>query len=286
MKEKISLSRNRHDRDSAGLTYVYPVLSRRAKGVSIGINLNTNNACNWRCVYCQVPNLQRGAAPAIDLQLLEKELRDYLAYAEQNDFEFFDDDGLQWPVVDICFSGNGEPTASPQFSESVDLVISLLTHFKQNGKLKLVLISNGSEVYKPEVQSALKKMARNNGEIWFKLDAGAEADWKRINQTHLTSERVLNHLRNAANCIPVRIQTCVFGLSEDKVDQEWLANYLAFMQQIRDQNIAVLDVLLYSVARPPQLPEGALIERVSPGELHTVESGVRALGFSVQAFTG
>ena len=39
-----------HDRDSAGMTYVYPVISRRAGGVSVGINLNTNKACNWRCI--------------------------------------------------------------------------------------------------------------------------------------------------------------------------------------------------------------------------------------------
>ena len=56
-----------HDRDVAGLTYVYPVVSRRAGGVSVGINLNPNNACNWRCVYCQVPDLVRGAAPVIDV---------------------------------------------------------------------------------------------------------------------------------------------------------------------------------------------------------------------------
>ena len=64
-----------HDRDAAGLTYVYPVVSRRAGGVSVGINLNPNNACNWRCVYCQVPHLVRGAAPPIDEDQLEAELR-------------------------------------------------------------------------------------------------------------------------------------------------------------------------------------------------------------------
>jgi wyosine [tRNA(Phe)-imidazoG37] synthetase (radical SAM superfamily) len=46
-----------HNRDISGMKYIYPVVSRRAGGVSIGINLNVNNACNWRCVYCQVPNL-------------------------------------------------------------------------------------------------------------------------------------------------------------------------------------------------------------------------------------
>ena len=64
-----------HDRDKAGLRYVYPVVSRRACGVSIGINLNTDNACNWRCVYCQVPGLVRGAAPTVELARLEEELR-------------------------------------------------------------------------------------------------------------------------------------------------------------------------------------------------------------------
>jgi hypothetical protein len=42
-----------HNRDVSHLRYIYPVVSRRAKGVSIGINLNINNACNWRCIYAQ-----------------------------------------------------------------------------------------------------------------------------------------------------------------------------------------------------------------------------------------
>jgi len=64
------LSETNHDRDSAALRYVYPVISRRAGSVSVGINLNPNNACNWHCIYCQVPNLVRGAAPNIDLSIL------------------------------------------------------------------------------------------------------------------------------------------------------------------------------------------------------------------------
>ena len=68
-----------HDRDSAGMTYVYPVVSRRAGGVSVGINLNVNNACNWRCIYCQVPQLTRGGPPPVDLDLLRRELEAFLA---------------------------------------------------------------------------------------------------------------------------------------------------------------------------------------------------------------
>ncbi|MDD1610210.1 MAG: radical SAM protein, partial [Methylococcaceae bacterium] len=70
---------NNHSRDIVGLKYIYPVLSRRAGGLSIGVNFNTNNACNWRCIYCQVPDLTVGSAPKMDFQLLEDELRFFLA---------------------------------------------------------------------------------------------------------------------------------------------------------------------------------------------------------------
>ena len=72
------LSTINHGRDSAALRYVYPVISRRAGGVSVGINLNPNNACNWRCIYCQVRDLKRGNSPVIDMALLETELRQSL----------------------------------------------------------------------------------------------------------------------------------------------------------------------------------------------------------------
>src|ERR1700686_1664860 len=75
-----------HNRDSAGLSYVYPVISRRAAGVSVGINLNVNNACNWRCIYCQVPGLSRGAPPPVDLTRLSAELTGFLHDVLKGDF--------------------------------------------------------------------------------------------------------------------------------------------------------------------------------------------------------
>ena len=78
---RILLKTEDHSRDSAGMRYVHPVISRRAGGVSVGINLNPNNACNWRCIYCQVPDLTRGGPPPIDLSLLERELNEFLAWA-------------------------------------------------------------------------------------------------------------------------------------------------------------------------------------------------------------
>ena len=59
MKKEILTIFN-HDRNIYKSKYIYPVVSRRSKGLSLGINLNTNNACNWQCIYCQVSNLKLG----------------------------------------------------------------------------------------------------------------------------------------------------------------------------------------------------------------------------------
>ena len=113
-----------HDRDAAGLTYVYPVVSRRAGGVSVGINLNPNNACNWRCVYCQVPELVKGAAPPIDEDRLEAELRGMLGEARREAWlAQHVADPAHRQLVDVAFSGNGEPTTSHQLDSIVARVL-------------------------------------------------------------------------------------------------------------------------------------------------------------------
>src|SRR6187399_932798 len=44
-----------------GGRYVYAVVSPRARGLSLGINLNPSKYCNFDCVYCEVD--RRGALP-------------------------------------------------------------------------------------------------------------------------------------------------------------------------------------------------------------------------------
>ena len=142
-----------HRRDSAGLVYVYPVISRRAGGVSIGINLNPNNACNWACVYCQVENLTRGGPPAIDLDRLEKELSGFLEEALHGDFMQRQVPPEARRLMDVAFSGNGEPTSTPEFADAVACVDAVLERFGQKGKLMVRLITNGSLMHRPAVQS-------------------------------------------------------------------------------------------------------------------------------------
>src|SRR5262245_2561604 len=58
--------------------YVYAVMSRRSKGLSIGINLNPDKLCNFDCVYCQVDRQTPPVVRDVDVPRLREELEDML----------------------------------------------------------------------------------------------------------------------------------------------------------------------------------------------------------------
>ena len=63
-----------HRRDWKSNLYVYPVISRRSHGLSIGVNLNPDKACNFDCIYCQVDRSPPGPTRGVDLDILRAEL--------------------------------------------------------------------------------------------------------------------------------------------------------------------------------------------------------------------
>ena len=213
-----------HSRDSAGMTYVYPVVSRRAGGVSVGINLNPNNACNWRCIYCQVPDLTRGSAPPIDMARLEAELRAMLEDLLHGDFMARRVPADARRIEDIAFSGNGEPTSAREFAAAVDLASRLRDEFKLNARLRL--ITNGSLLDRTSVQQGIARLGAADGEVWFKLDAGTRSGIARINSVDLDPAGVVRRLRTCAELCPTWVQTCCFALDGQAPGEEELAAWL------------------------------------------------------------
>ena len=276
------LSISDHSREAAGLTYVYPVISRRAGGVSVGINLNPNNACNWRCIYCQVPGLKRGSAPEIDLQKLDAELHGFMRELLSGDFLEKKVPLESRRIIDIALSGNGEPTSSKQFAEVVDSVGKALEDFGLRNKIKLVLITNGSLMQRLPVQRGLKKMKELNGEVWFKLDSATRAGMRRVNGTQRSMEKVLQNLRVASLLCPTWLQTCVFALDGKPPSAEERKAYLKFVGGLKKKGIAVEGLLLYGLARQSMQPEAARLSTL-PGEwLQEFASEVRSLGLTVK----
>jgi wyosine [tRNA(Phe)-imidazoG37] synthetase (radical SAM superfamily) len=271
-----------HSRESAGLHYVYPVISRRAGGVSIGINLNTNNACNWRCIYCQVPDLKLGTAPPVDMALLEKELRNFLHELLHGDFmqKRVPEEARQ--IKDIALSGNGEPTSAAEFEQVIVLIGRLQKELALPQHIKLVLITNGSLMHRPDVQNGLKLMAQLKGEVWFKLDRGSEAAIQIVNNTRISMDKVCKSLSTAIALCPTWLQTCWFslnGLAPGKQDED---DYLDILGGLLEQNIHPQGVLLYTLARPSLQPEAPSLAALSSQQMEAFAERIRELGVEVK----
>ena len=282
MAHTLPLTPRNHDRDSAGMTYVYPVVSRRAGGVSVGINLNPNNACNWACVYCQVPDLTRGTAPEINLAQLETELRAMLTAILHGDFmQARVPEGAR-RLNDIALSGNGEPTSARAFPQVIELIGRVMADFDLAGKIKLVLITNGSLADRPRVQDGLEKMAALNGEVWFKFDRATAGGMRSINQTRISPDRQLERLAVAAHLCPTWLQTCMFALDGAPPSDAEQAAYLSAVERIRMQQIPLQGVLLYGLARPSMQPQAGRLSALPAAWLEAFAEKIRAAGLPVK----
>jgi len=270
-----------HSRDSAGLTYIYPVLSRRAGGLSIGINFNTNNACNWQCIYCQVPDLIVGAAPELDFGLLEAELRGFLRQVQSGDFyRRFAVPEDQRVIKDIAISGNGEPTSVPRFAEAVELIGNIAAAAGVLPGSRFVLITNGSLVHQPKVQEGLKMLNRFGGEVWFKLDSATAEGRRLINKAGQSIDASLNNLILAAGCCRTKAQVCLLDIdSQGFIEPERRA--LLDALTIAKQKGGVCEVMLYTLARPSLQPEAGRLGKMPEPVMRAFADDLRQLGFEV-----
>lgn len=275
------LSPRDHNQVLPDFHYIYPVVSRRAGGVSIGVNLNVNNACNWRCVYCQVPALKRGAPTPVDPARLEQELAAMLQEVLHGRFMQTHVPEAMRRLSDIAIAGNGEPTLSPQFPQAVDAVLRQVEAFGLRGTLRIVLITNGSMLHRPAVQEALRRMATAGGEVWVKVDRGSEAGVRQVNQVRQDPERTRRQVAQATACCPTWVQTCMFCWEGVPPSEQALSDYIDLVASLP----AIRGVLLYGVARTPMLEEGRHVTPASPAWMQTLAERLRARGVAVQHYT-
>jgi len=271
-----------HDRGRLGKTYVYPVLSRRARGLSIGINLNPNQACNWRCVYCQVPGLVAGNAPKIDLDLLEIELRDFLdpkvlgAWLAKNAPE-----GSR-ELRDIALSGDGESTSAAEFPDVVELVGKLMREFGHAGHVPLTLITNGSLVHHPLVQAGLGGIARHGGRVWFKIDSATDEGMRALNSSALGAGKQRRNLVTCASLAPTWIQTMALARKGAPPSEAECRAYLDLLRGLVAERVPLKGVLLYGYARPSQQPEAGELAALPREWMERFASEIRAAGLPVE----
>src|SRR3954465_9105755 len=191
-------------------TFVYPVLSRRSRGISIGVNLNPDKVCNFDCIYCQVDRRSAAVTQFVETERLLAELDETLDLVESGEL-YHDEPFSEVPQAlrrlnDIAFSGDGEPTTFRNIDRIVDSVAAIKRR-RGLDAVKLVMITNASMFHRPSVQEALAILDRNQGEIWAKLDAGTDAYFHRIDRTPIPFHLILTNLRDAARIRPLVIQS-------------------------------------------------------------------------------
>lgn len=277
-----TLTVNDHDRAAAGLTYVYPVVSRRAGGVSIGINLNTNNACNWRCIYCQVPDLKRGAAPPVNLHKLRRELSDFLDEALNGDFMQRKVPEGARRLNDIALSGNGEPTSSSEFVSVVELIGELRDSLAIPANVKTILITNGSLMHRKNILEGVSRLDAMNGEVWFKLDSATYEGMQKLNNAGIGVDRVTENLRMAARACPTWLQSCVLALDGESPTEIEQHAYLDFLRTQIEAGVPLKGVLLYGLARTSHQPEAARLSALPASWLKAYADRIRSLGLVVK----
>src|SRR5829696_4308466 len=175
-----------HSRSWRRNRYVYPVLSRRSRGLSIGVNLNPDKVCNFDCIYCQVDRTRQSETRFVETERLLAELDDMLGLVASGvvyETEKFRSTPPELRRLnDIAFSGDGEPTTYRNFDE---LIAACAAVKRKHGldDVKMVLITNASMFHRPHVQRGLEILDENNGEIWAKLEAGTAEYFKLVDRT-------------------------------------------------------------------------------------------------------
>jgi wyosine [tRNA(Phe)-imidazoG37] synthetase (radical SAM superfamily) len=239
-------------RDFMDNRYVYLVLSPRARGLCVGVNINADKKCNFDCVYCEV----RRGEPAQDTQFnadqMAGELRKTLAFVmagrlrERPWFRVVPDEMLK--LRHVALSGDGEPTLAPHFVEAMQAVV----HVRALGEFpffKLVLLTNATGLDQPEVQQGMRFLIRSD-EIWAKLDGGTQAYLERVDRAEVPIEKILSNILNLAQRRPVVIQSLFPAIDGEEPPVEEIEQYALRLKELKERGAQIPLVQIYSASRP------------------------------------
>jgi wyosine [tRNA(Phe)-imidazoG37] synthetase (radical SAM superfamily) len=263
---------------------VYPVLSRRSHGISIGVNLNPDKVCNFDCIYCQVDRRSEAETKFVETDRLLAEIDQMLSLVSTGalfrDEPFRDVPADRRRLNDIAFSGDGEPTTYRNFDE----IISAVAEQKQRhglGAVKMVLITNASMFHKPAVERGLAILDENNGEIWAKLESGTDEYYQLVERTKVPFRRVLDNITAAAKVRPLVIQSLFMRIKGAAPPDTEVDAFCDRLAEIVAAGGGLKLVQVYTVARPPA---ESFVTSLTDAELEAIAAKVRARGIAAEVF--
>jgi wyosine [tRNA(Phe)-imidazoG37] synthetase (radical SAM superfamily) len=244
-------------RDFLGNRFIYTVVSPRARGLSIGVNMNPNKYCDFDCGYCEVNRATPAREQHLEVEVMASELERTLELVssgqirERPAYGTLPDEVLQ--LRHVALSGDGEPTRCPIFVEAVHAVM----HVRALGRFpffKVVLITNSTGLDLPAVQEGLKYFTQRD-EIWAKLDAGTQGYMNRINRPNCSIDKVLANILLVGRQRPVIIQSLFTSVNGEEPAEAEIDHYAERLRLLREHGAQIAFVQIYSATRPIPHPE-------------------------------
>lgn len=207
-----------------------PIFSRRL-GSSLGVNLlpSKGKLCNFDCVYCECGWNKDGISdkifPALDA--VEAALEEKMTNAIS--------EGVH--IDSITFSGNGEPTVHPDFSQVIDLTLRLRDKYFPQAKVSV--LSNATMLGREDVFEALKRV---DNPI-LKIDASSDDLIQRINKP-MGNYRLKDVVENMKRFEGDFILQTMFLKSPDfnTTTQDALSAWIGIVREVRPREIMVYTI--------------------------------------------
>ena len=270
-----SLSVNQHPRRSKLGKWIYPVNSRRAGGLSLGINLNGDQRCTFDCSYCQVERKLPSQLENPSVELLLGEVRGFLTdYTKTGHWH-------EMQLKDIALAGDGEPTLFPDLDRLIEGLVALKEELALD--CRLVLFTNGSNLHRPDLSPLWPRFFAAQGEIWAKLDFWDQESFQRINGKNLDHQSILNNLLLLGTHHPITLQACFFKTRPDQGPQlDEVSKWASQFDRLVASGLKVDRIQAYTIARAPRDPQ---VRPYSDQEMEAIGDALcRLIGHRVELF--
>ena len=239
-------------RDFLDNRFVYVVVSARARGLSIGVNMNPDKRCDFDCVYCEVNRTLPAREPQLDVDAMAAELKNTIAFVREGRlrerpwYRAMPDELLQ--LRHVALSGDGEPTLAPNFEEALQEVIHVRA-LTTSSFFKIVLIANSVGLDLPQVQEGLKHFKKLD-EVWAKLDGGTQVYLDRVNRPGARLDKILSNILLVARQRPIVIQSLFPAINGEEPPLEEIEHYAGQLRELKNAGAQISLVQIYSAARP------------------------------------
>jgi wyosine [tRNA(Phe)-imidazoG37] synthetase (radical SAM superfamily) len=239
-------------RDDLDQRFVYTVISPRARGLSIGINMNPDKICDFDCVYCEVDRSREPLDHALDVPAMSVELENVLsiihsgAIKQRPCYKNLPPELLE--LRHVALSGDGEPTLCPNFVDAIQAIVHTRA-LHRFPFFKMVLITNASGLDRPDVAEGLQYFT-DRDEIWAKLEAGTQNYMDRVNRSKVPLQKVLDNILLCSQRRPVIIQSLFPSIEEKQLPAAEIEEFAHRLKELKEAGAQIPLVQIYSATRP------------------------------------